>query len=574
MAVRSCTHLLPALLALFLAWTPAYAEDAAPRAADVTERGRDVDRILDLVLAPGRAVGEEGRVLALLLDVTASLQRSDFAGELEAALARNERALAGTRFAVAGVGDGFLTLTPTADRELAVQRVRELCARPRTAFQNVYADVRNLVKALKGEPGAHEILLVTLENGDAEDDVEATVSALTRSDTRLSVICREAFLSDSWWILSPPRGPAGTTFTGSEAAFVEVPWGLRFQWGIPNNGVLSGYAMYGLTRLAAATDGRVYLYYPPSGTPHVCCNYYWSRCLFCGGDHAPEGAVYQSQRLRALSPIAGSRAEVLRLAASDPWYQTVQHAWENAARDGLVYSRPSLDAHGASIRIEKNPYRGWTPLGTTVSFVSEIARARRLVDACDSLLDDMRRDVERARERGGSERYRAIAETTRLMIHVTRFNLLHYIAFCEDVGPEHVRCGPESYAPPEAARHPRGTRFLSIGYWNLSLCHGVKPFRAVRLPGGRDLERERFALQVRWDAFLKRWDHTPYAALMRKMGLTWHYLVVRPGYVPPGQRRVPDTKTDETVTLPERPARPSRAGSGTSGGGGGPASGE
>lgn len=569
------TLLVTATLVLLLAPAAphAVAGEDLPRAADVTDRGRDVDRILDLVLAPRPDADGEGRVLALLLDVTASLQRSDFAGEFEAALARNERSLARTRIAVAGVGDGYLALAPTLDRELTVRRVQELCARPRTAFQNVYAAVRHLVKDLKGEQGERKILLVTLENGDAEDDVERTVLALERSGTRLSVICREAFVSDSYWILKPPRGPPGTTFTGSEAAFVEVPWGLRFQWGIPNNGVLSGYAMYGLTRLAAATDGRVYLYYPPSGAHHVCCGYFWCRCLFCDGDHAPEGTIYQSQRLKALSPLAASRRDVLRHAVNDPWYRAVQRAWESAARNGLVYSRPTLDLQGGTVRIERNPYRGWTPLGTTVSFGSEIARARRLLDACDAILDGMRRDAERARDQGGSERYRAIAETTRLMLYVTRFNLLHYVAFCEEVGPEQSRCGPESYEPPEAAAFERGTRFRGIGYWNLSLCHGVEPFRAVRLPGGADLERERFALQVRWDAFLKRWDHTPYAALVRKMGLTHVYLLVRPGYLPPGRRRVPDTEKDETVTLPERPARPSRPGGGTSAGGGGQATG-
>ena len=562
-------HLTAVLVLLLAAAAPrAGAGDDLPRAVEVTERGRDVDRILDMVLTSRPATGEDGRVLALLLDVTASLQRSDFAGELEAALERNARALAGTRIAVAAVGDGFLTLPPTQDRELTVLRVKQLCARPRTAFQNVYAAVRTLLGHLKGEPGAQEILLVTLENGDAEDDVERTVSALRRADTRLSVICREAFLSDSYWVVTPPRGPPDTTFTGSEAAFVEIPWGLRFQWGIPNNGVLSGYAMYGLTRLAAATDGRVYLFYPPSGTPHVCCLYSWSECLFCGGDHAPEGAVYQSQRLRALSPLAASRAEVLRHALSDPWYRAVQHAWETAAREGLVYSRPSLDRSGGTLRIEKHPYRGWTPLGTTVSFASEIARGRRQIAACEKVLADLDREVAQAREAGGEERYRAVAETTRLMFQVTRFNLLHFVAFCEDVGPEHARCGAEDYEPPEATTYPRGTRFRALGYWNLSLCHGVKPFRAVRFPGDDTLERERFALQVRWDAFLRRWDHTPYAALVRRMGLTRHYLVVRPGYVPPGQRRVPDTEKDTTLTLPERPARPARAGSGTSGGGG------
>ena len=47
-----------------------------------------------------------------------------------------------------------------------------------------------------GKSGSREIVLVTLENGDAEDDVEATVAALGRAGVKLSVIAREAFLAN------------------------------------------------------------------------------------------------------------------------------------------------------------------------------------------------------------------------------------------------------------------------------------------------------------------------------------------------------------------------------------------
>ena len=37
---------------------------------------------------------------------------------------------------------------------------------------------------LSGSPGRKDLVLVTLENGDAEDDVEATVAALRRTGVR------------------------------------------------------------------------------------------------------------------------------------------------------------------------------------------------------------------------------------------------------------------------------------------------------------------------------------------------------------------------------------------------------
>jgi hypothetical protein len=572
--LRVLIPLVFGLALIFVAAPPVHAEDDLLRAASVTERGRDVDRILDMILAPPRGVDSDERVVVLLLDVTASLQKSDFAGELDAALERNARTLAGTKIGVARAGaGGRLVLKPTTQRDLVAQCVRETCAEVDAAFQDVYADVRRILPAVKREKGAREIVLVTFENGDAESELEPTVQALRRGDVRLSVICREAFLSDAYWILRPPRGPSGTRFTGSDGAFVDMPWGIRFQWGVPNNGVLSGYAMFGLTRMAAATGGRVYLYYPPTGVGHVCCGYYWCRCLFCRGDHTPEGEVYQAQRLKALGPLAESREDVLQHALADPYYRLVQEAWEQASRNGLVYSRPSIDGSVGAARVERYPYRGWTPLGTTVSFPSEVMRANRILDACDRILKDLDKGLARAREQGGLDRYRAVAETTRLLLHVTRFNLLHYVAFCRDVAPELATRRPSSYDPPERSIYGEDARFRGIGYINLSLCHGVAPFRSVRFPGGADLARELFGLQVRWDAYMRRWNHTPWAMLARRFALARYYLVVRPGYVPPGKRRVPDTKKDETVTLPARPARPVRPGGSSGQPGDGPTSG-
>lgn len=559
--------LLPILVApvLLLLPTPATAGESVLRAADVTERGRDVDRILDMILVPREPPGAEGRALVFLLDVTPSLQKSDFAGELAAALTRHARVLAGTRIGVGRVGAaGHLLLRPTTRHELVVQIVKEVFAKADSAFQNVYGDVRRILPDLKREKGKREIVLVTLENGDAEDDVEQTVTALERARVRLSVIGREAFLSDALWVLHPPRGPPSTNFTGSDAAFVDIPWGFRFQWCIPNDFVLSGYAMYGLTRLAAATGGKVYLYYPPTGFGHTCCFHRHCTCLFCERDHKPEGEAYRAYRLRALSPLAISRSEVLARAMADPCYRAVQQAWEQASRKGLVYSRPSLEHSAGAIRIRRYPYRGWTPLGTTVAFDSEATRAGRLVQTCDGILRDLDTAIEHAPTETATERYLAIAWTTRLCFQVTRFNLLHFVAWCKEVGPEFATRGPQSYDPPEQAFYGEDAQFKGIGYSNLSLCHGVAPFRQVRFPGGADLARDLRTLRIAWDAYMARWDHTPYAAMVRHLGLTRFALVIRPGYIPPGKRRIRSTASEEAVTLPERPARPGRPGGGSS----------
>ncbi len=329
------------------------------------------------------------------------------------------------------------------------------------AFQDVYAEIRRVLPAVRKGKGSKEIVLVTLENGDAETELEKTVTQLERGHVRLSVITREAFLSDAVWAVDPPKAPRGTDFTGAENAFIELPWGFRFQWGIANNGVLSGFAMYGPTRLAAATGGKVYLYYPPSGYPHHCRPHRQSSCLFCEEDHTPEDEVYQSQRLRAVAPPTTARSALIREAASDPFYRAVLFAWEQASRGGLVYSRPSLERMGGSVQIDPYPYRGWTPLGSTISFTSEAARARKLIRECEEILATLDTDLQDACREGGSERYRAVADTTRLSFLVTRMNLLLYVAWCEDVGPTLVR-KRLGRLPPAGGPSPRRRRPLPL----------------------------------------------------------------------------------------------------------------
>jgi hypothetical protein len=215
-------------------------------------------------------------------------------------------------------------------------------------------------------------------------------------------------------------------------------------------------------------------------------------------------------------------------------------------------------------------------LGTTASFSSEASHAARLREDNDRVLAELEQDLERARAPGGGEeRWLAAAETFALMLRIQRANLVLYEAFCEDTGPAHANRRVEAYAPPELAPYGDDPTFLAISFTNLSLCHGVEPFRRLRLPGGEATAREIDDLAGAWNDFQARWHHTPYAQVVRRMGLARFHLVKTPGGPAPGERRIPDAKKAETVTLPERPARPERPvrPGGTSGGGSGPASG-
>ena len=552
-----------ALLALVTA-RPVPAEEDTATAASWTERGRSLDRILDMVLLPGGRPIEGARTLLVLLDPTPSLVQCGFGPSLERALARHAQALGETQVVVRRLGeDGRYVLHPASDPPAVGRAVEEALQAPSTAIRNVYEDVRRAVVELRRHSGGRDLLLVTLENGDGEDDVEATASAVRAAGVRLAIVGREAFLSDSYW-LSRAAPPTRLEMAGADGAFIELPWGYLFQQQVANEAVASGFPIYGLGRLAAAADGHVYLYYPSAATGHACTVY--GTCPFCRGDHLPDEEAYQSHRLRALAPSGASRRDAALEAVRDPYYRAVLAAWDAVARKGLVRSRPSLKAGGGIVR---NPVGALAPLGRSTSFAGQAGRADKLVRVLDGVLQELEDALRAVDEGQGSLRYRAMGDTTVAMLRVTRMNLILFAAFCREVAPLWVKQAGEELEPPEIPFYRGDERFTGVGFTNLSLCHGVAPFRQLYLPGGERTQHELEALDAALEGFFARYAHTPFAAVVRRSGLARFTLTVRGTYVPPPKRRVPGSTEDETTTETERPARAGSPSSGT----GGPTSG-
>ncbi len=558
-------RVLPAIfLTVLISASPAHSGgDSA--AADATERGRSLARILDVLLLPTREEAGMERTLLFLLDPTDSLRTADFATEFESALKRNADKLEDTRIAVARVGDkAGPVCPPTADFTLAAKAAARIVSSPVKSIHNVYYEVRRMVGALSGTRGKR-IVLVTLENGDAEDDLEATVNALRRAGVRLTVVAREAYLSDTYWISSATRAPRGLTLRGGEAGFVEVPWGWLFQQAVANQTVPSGFATFGLTRIAAATGGRVFLFYPPSSSGHRCAIY--GSCPFCNNDHAPTNRSYQSHRLRALAPYSGSRREAMAAAGKDPYFSAVLIAWGKAARAGLLRSRPSVKRAGSGLRAEKRQIGNGANLTGSLSFSSHAKKADKLAVIAGRLAADLETAMGLAKEAGGSRRYQAVADYTRVMLLLTRVNLLALAAFCREEGPVMLGRRGREVLPPEAPYYPGDPNFVGIGISSMSLCHGIGFFREMHLPGGAPFKQELAILDTQLDGYLSRNEHSPFALAVYQSGIARFLLTVRGKYVPPPPRRRPDSETDETAT-----ERPTRAGGGGDSSGG-PASG-
>ncbi|MBL9088972.1 MAG: hypothetical protein JNM10_17665 [Planctomycetia bacterium] len=533
-------------------------DPATTTAADATESGRRIERALDLVLDASPRVASGPRTLAIVLDPSATLAAAGFAERLDAALARHEKALAATEVAVVRVGAKDPVVLPaTGDRAAVSAAVRDALRLARNETRNVYADVRAAAQAMAGRAGAREVLLVSLENGDAEDDLEGTVKSLERARVRCFVLAGEAFLSDSYWLSHPRTGaPKGTTLTGGDAAFAEVPWGWLFQRGQAHEESSSGYAPYGLTRLAAATEGRVFLHAGPGGG-HKCSAY--GVCRFCAGtgDHAPAGEAFLPARLKPLAPSAAARDDVVAAAGRDPAYRLVLATWRKAADAGLVRSRPSIENAGGAWRLARATAGTATSPMSGLAFAAGAARAGKALEALERIRAEHEADLEKLPD-GCEPRWRAVAEHVRVMLHVTRVNLVQFVGWCQDAGPAMAEKKERVVEPPEVPwRYGPDTTFVGMSWTDLPLCHGAGPVRELYLPGGPALDRALADLDGVWKAHVARYGGTPFAVAARRASVAQFLLTVRGTVTPP-----PRPKDGSTTEPPPTTDRPSRDGGG------------
>lgn len=546
------------LLALGVLVTGPHARaDDTTTAADVTEPGRRLDRALDIVLDGAARSGGGPRTLCVVVDPSPSLEAAGFSDRLDAALERNAAKLVSTEIAVLKVGDKDPVLrAPTPDRAAVGASVRGALVGAKNVVRNVYAEVRAAAALLGGRAGAREVLLVTLENGDVEDDLEGTLAALRRAKVRTYVVAREAFLSDSYALSRVgPSAPKGTTWTGGDGAFAEIPWGWLFQMGSGNEAAASGFASYGLSRLCAGTEGRLFLLGADAPTAHACATY--GVCAFCADDHVVAGEAYQAARLRALAPLVEPREAVYAAAARDPFWRAVHAAWREASEAGLVRSRPSLELAGGGAKPERRPTGAWAPLtGNGLAFPSMAGRAGKALVACDRIRVAFEAELGKLKADEGSARWRAVAEYVRLMLHVTRVNLVQYVAWCQEVGPVVAGKRPAEppIAPPEAPWFTDATRVVGVSYTNWSLCHGVRPFLELHLPGGAALRDALTDLDAVYTAFLGRYGGTPFAVAAHRTSIA-HFLPTVQGkaYLPP--KKGGGSAEDPTTTPGERPSR-------------------
>ncbi|MFM1872289.1 MAG: hypothetical protein RL398_1711 [Planctomycetota bacterium] len=530
----------------------------ATTAATVTEPGRTLSRPLGIFFA---GVGREAteRTLLLVVDPSAGLAQSGFVDALEVALRENVEALARTRIALGIVGrKDPLVLAPTVEHIKVGTAVREALAAPSGEFVNVYAAVRDSLSAFSGATGERAALLVTLENGDAEDDVEQVVAALGKAKVRLDVLTSESTLADSYWAARPNQDkPRGTTLTGSDGAVIDLPWGFVAQQFAANENTPSGYAMWGLSRLAAGTGGRVYLHSQKTQTRHVCGVY--SQCLFCTGDHLPPDDTWNTALQAQLAPSVASRSEVFGELGRDPAYRATIDAWRAAAEAGLMHSGPPVRVTTGAAQPDRARTGRGLDLWSTASFDRNAKRAEEAAQKAKAIAEKLRAQIEALPADGVQPRARAAAEYLVVLLQLTRTNLIGYAGFCREIAPEWFdEKARAQLAAPEVPSIDDDRRPVGVGYTNLCLCHGVKPFFAVELPGGEAFKTELVRLDELYTAYMAKYGRSQFGMALRHNGIA-RYWPTFPGIVGKVPRVRP--KTDSEQTGPITPRRPPREGS-------------
>lgn len=534
-----------------------------PTAASCTEPGRSLERPLQLALA-GRGDGSGERTLVVLVDPSQGLQQAGFADAFAAAVEMHRSRLARTAIGLAVAGrEQPILAEPTTDHRRIVDQVRTGLAGGGGGFVNLYSALRRAGEVAARGKGQAVVLLVSLENGDLEDDVDDTVKHLQRRHVLVEVLASEATLADSYWVRRPnQQRPRDTELTGGDGAIVDLPWGFVLQREPANELTPSGYAPWGLSRVASATGGRVFLYASDSQTRHECLPF--GTCLFCDGEHASPLDRWHSVLLTQLAPLTSSRDEVLRARGSDPVFRAMIKTWADAARAGLVREAPAIKATGTSASSDRARAGRQLGLLQTASFPRNGKRALQAARDAERLRDRLAAQLEHFGS-DGSPRSVASARYLVALLQLTRVNLMIYAAWCRDVAPRWFDDAGDEPLLPEVAPFDLERRPSGVGYAMLSLCHGVRPFFDVELPGGDEVQQELKVLDGLFSSYLLRYGKSPFGYALRKNGIA-SFHPVYPGIHKGPVRRRPKSKQDaEAPITPRRPAR--------RGGGSGPAGG-
>jgi hypothetical protein len=467
-----------------------------------------------------------------------------------------------------------LVQKPTDDLARFATSLSQLAnANPDNSVKSCLGNIREAAKVSLSVSSVAKkyVVLLTQENGDSEDDVEATLKALKDAKIVLLPVVPESVYSDPYW--AGALTGTGSYYVdiekfkklpfqlkGPESAFLEFPFGWPFTRIDPTYTVPSGFAPYALDRLATYTGGRSFLY---SGekTPFGFCRRYG--CPLCGGQHQACGAPLDEIKLKMTAPDIGSRAEYAARHGRDRLYAAVLNAWDRLHRDGILRGLPPLKAGSGGLSENKpaGPPSYRDPRQDTLKNAETVEKiAAELLEASRKL------------EKESTLRTVATADAFAVHLLLLGQSYRQFSAYFDELSKPGKPQGVDGVGG-SALEPANGEKIISYHFIQYYLCHGGARLKEVSFLGDPTSLHAAFDVA---DRIIEKHKGTPWEMLIRRASLAvFTPIFERPattgGSGTSNRTRPSSTSTPNNTETPGSPARPTRpttadpaTGSGTS----------
>ena len=417
-----------------------------------TVRYRELGEIVDDVAreADKACVKESDKVLITWMIDNSSLLKSSRHGELfsDHIVRAFAKSKAGVHHAVMTFSEApSLILKATNDPRGAARAIEWLAdQKPDDRLKNCLENIRQGTKYGSGFSGKKLLVVWTPENGDNEDNVEATLKFLKDTNTTLFPIASEAIYSDPYW--ESLMYGTGTLYYGDpakykkmkfqmkgpESAYIEFPYGWILQVSDPTYTVPSGFGYWALDRLATHSGGRYFMYSLDSSAQTFCQR--WA-CVICSGQHKSCGASFDITKLKMTAPSIESREDARERLSKERLSVLVYATWEKLFRGEYLRSSSSLRVSGGALSESKPQAGGGFPFTFGNNWGQGKAAVKRSLAELDKIIADFREALEKL---GPEADKRSLATADALLVHLRllRLNVNQLGYFCEEA-EEHDR---------------------------------------------------------------------------------------------------------------------------------------
>jgi hypothetical protein len=532
-------------------------------------RHRTMTQIVQILSTEAMPERERSNVLVCwLIDNNATMVKNDLHEEIASSIVSSFRHFEEERLrmAVVGLGENPELVCPiTRDLDEVADSIRALTARPDDAFKNTMDGMRIAATAMKEYKGEKILVLMTLENGDNEDDIELTRKLLEKYEIKLEVVSLEAIYSDPWWqVYGGSYKNMGFDLYGAETPYREYPAGWLYDPLIYSNTVPSGFGFYGLAHLAAETGGKYFLYAPPAEGQRFCKTV---RCPFCNSTHTECDAIYDPMKLGTLQPSVESRKDYESDMRKEKLYHATAKAWEIAYKTGVCGNEPPLLSKGSTVvdsegKINKNNRPTYYPNGDWKGLKS---KALKGIKELDKAISQLKKAIGVPSRDSMPTRVEANAESLLIHLSAARFNLGQLTLLCDGMIKldKAKPAAADAFAKPklEKARGKKVTTYMTD---TLYFCHGGDRMKNIGFLGGKDTRKELLELCELVDKTSARYNETPWELIVRRAGLVLFRPVipvpVKPLTPEERKRQRERSKTQQKTTQTKNPAKPANTG--------------